>query len=343
MRFQNTLGLLALLSSRVAIASPSPSPPLLQQQQQKPLRPTSDGDDENDTPLPLLIWHGLGDSFSAPGIRSVGELAEEVNPGTLVYYVRIGEDANSDRSATWFGNVTQQMEKVCEEINAHPILSTAPALDALGFSQGGQFLRGLGQMCEGVQLRSLLTFGSQHNGITEFKACGGTDWLCKSAMALLHGSTWSSWVQGRLVPAQYFRDPATEETYENYLEYSNFLADINNEREEKNAEYKKKIGGMSNFVMYMFEEDTVAIPKETSWFEEVNGTESVPLRARKLYTEDWLGLRELDRKGGVKFRKAKGDHMQLDDELLREAFGEFFGPMGKKFAVEDGEETIDEL
>jgi palmitoyl-protein thioesterase len=79
--------------------------------------------------------------------------------------------------------------------------------------------------------------------------------------------------------------------------------------------------------MYMFEDDTTVIPKETSWFEEVNGTESTPLRARKMYSEDWLGLRALDRKGGLKFRITPGDHMQLEEILLGEAFAEFYGPL----------------
>ena len=42
-------------------------------------------------------------------------------------------------------------------------------------------------------------------------------------------------VQGHVVPAQYFRDM---NELEPYLEHSNFLADINNEREQKRGEYR---------------------------------------------------------------------------------------------------------
>jgi palmitoyl-protein thioesterase len=84
----------------------------------------------------------------------------------------------------------------------------------------------------------------------------------------------------------------------------------------------------------MFEDDTVVIPKETAWFEEVIGEERIPLRARKIYEEDWLGLRELDRKGGLKFRTAPGEHMRLSDKVLTESFKEFFGPWGKKYSKE---------
>lgn len=269
---------------------------------------------------------GLGDNYANPGLRQVAELAEEINPGTLVYTIRLDEDPSRDRSATFLGNVTEQLAQVCGALAAHPILSTAPAIDAVGFSQGGQFLRGYVERCNSPPVRSLVTFGSQHNGISSFRACSATDWVCRGSVALLRGRTWSAWAQSQVVPAQYFRDPAD---YDNYLEHSNFLADINNEREAKNETYRANVAALENLVLFLFEEDTTVIPKETAWFEEVNGTEITPLRARKLYSEDWIGLRELDRKGGLKFRSMPGDHMQLSEKVLNETFREYFGTLKK--------------
>ncbi|CAK7211897.1 hypothetical protein SEUCBS140593_001321 [Sporothrix eucalyptigena] len=288
-------------------------------------------DDDDDTPLPLVIWHGLGDNFANDGLREVGELAESVNPGTLVYYAKLGDSASSDRSATFVGNVNDQVDQVCADIAADPILSTAPAIDALGFSQGGQFLRAYVERCNNPPVRSLVTFGSQHNGISEFVECGSTDLVCRAAMAMLRGNTWSGFVQSRLVPAQYFRDPSTPEKYAQYLEHSNFLADINNERVLKNTSYKKNLAQLSNFAMYLFANDTTAIPKESAWFAEVNGTEVTPLRERALYKEDWLGLKAIDDKGGLHFRTVPGEHMRLRSDDLQQVFSEFYGPFNKKF------------
>jgi palmitoyl-protein thioesterase len=145
---------------------------------------------------------------------------------------------------------------------------------------------------------------------------------------------WSSTVQSRLVPAQYFRSPDYEE-YQKYLAYSNFLADINNERAVKNTTYAKHIASLSNFVMYLFSEDTTVVPKESSWFMEVNATTVTPLRERPIYTEDWIGLKRLDQKGGLRFEVSEGRHMELDEALLREAFGKYFGPKNRKFDRED--------
>lgn len=307
-------------------------------QRQRPLQNVDTHDEPDDTPLPVIIWHGLGDNFANEGIQSVGDLIEELHEGTLVYYVKLADDATGDQSATWWGNVTEQVDKVCAELAGHQILSTAPAVDAVGFSQGGQFLRAYVERCNFPPVRNLITFGSQHNGIVDYRTCGATDWLCKGAMALLHGNTFSQYVQSHLVPAQYFRDP---QQLDKYIEHSNFLADVNNERILKNETYAKNIANLDNFVMYMFEDDTVVVPKETAWFEEVNGTERIPLRARKMYEEDWLGLRELDRKGGLKFRTTPGEHMRLSDKVLTESFKEFFGPWGKKYSSEAA--TFNEL
>ena len=286
-------------------------------------------------PLPLIIWHGLGDRYDADGLQSTGELAEEVHPGTYVYYVRTDDDGSADRSNTFFGNVTTQLAEVCEAIHNEPGLvdpddRSKVRADALGFSQGGQFLRGLVETCEGLSVRSLVTFGSQHNGIAEFQECGTFDFLCKGATGLIKGNAWTDYVQGKVVPAQYYRtiNETTGLGSDEYLKHSNFLAKINNEREVKAKSYAKKIAALEYFVMYVFKEDVTVVPKETGWFAEVNATsgEVTPLRERKMYKEDWLGLKKLDKKGGLVFRNTTGKHMELSDKDLIDAFTSYFGP-----------------
>ncbi|KOS20470.1 Palmitoyl-protein thioesterase 1 [Escovopsis weberi] len=290
-------------------------------------------DDDDDTPLPIVLWHGLGDSFDSEGVRAVGELAEAIHPGTFFYPIALGADGNADRQASFFGNVTEQVSAVCAALAAHPILSTAPAIDAIGFSQGGQFLRGYVERCNRPPVRSLVTFGSQHTGIREFRACGVMDVMCRAAMALLRYNTWAAAVQGRLVPAQYFRDAGRD--YDAYLQHSNFLADINNERPAKHAAYAGNIRALANFVMFMFEEDGTVIPRESSLFAEAGEDgEVVPLRETRLYTEDWLGLRALDERGGLRFRMIEGEHMRIGNKVMEQTLRDFFGPLKRTFEPE---------
>ncbi|KAJ5588077.1 hypothetical protein N7537_010755 [Penicillium hordei] len=279
--------------------------------------------------LPLVIWHGLGDDFEREGLAEVAKLAESTNPGTYVHLIRLANDGSGDRSATFLGNVTEQIALVCEQLAADPILSTAPAINALGFSQGGQFLRGYIERCNSPPVHNLVTFGSQHNGISAFESCAWDNWFCKGAEQLLRSGRWTSFAQSRVVPAQYFRDP---EELESYLEHSNFLADINNERAVKNEKYKKNLASLNRFAMFMFEEDTVAVPKESALFSEVNVTsgEVTPLHERPIYKEDWLGLKQLDEQGKLDFNTAPGQHMHLSQKTLSKAFSQYFAPLEKE-------------
>lgn len=313
-----------------------------------PSRPLPASDEENDSPLPVVIWHGLGDSADAEGLKQIAELLDDLHPGTYTHIISLGKTAGSaDRSASFFGNVTEQIDQVCHQLAADNILATAPAIDAIGFSQGGQFLRGYIERCGhwAPKVRSLITFGSQHNGIAEFQKCkSATDWVCQGANALLKGSTvWSNFVQSRLVPAQYYRDT---NDFESYLEYSNFLADVNNERKVKNETYAENLAKIEKLVLVVFKGDMTVIPKESGWFTEVetlkDGDKALRnvtrLRDREIYKEDWIGLKALDKKGGLVFEEVDGEHMQLKDKDLKRLFGKYFGREKKKFdyAAEEG-------
>lgn len=176
-------------------------------------------------------------------------------------------------------------------------------------------------------IHNLVTFGSQHNGIIAFQQCQSLfDLVCRSAEAILRSGRWSRFAQSKFVPAQYFRDP---EELESYLQNSNFLADINNERPVKNAQYKKNLERLNHFAMIMFEDDTVAVPKESAFFADVykSAKKVVPLRERDIYKEDWIGLKALDKKGGLSFEVVPGEHMQLTEEVLREKFEKYFAPV----------------
>lgn len=292
--------------------------------------PIKSFDETDETPLPLIIWHGLGDNFANPGLNSVADLATETVEGLFTYIIRLADNPNEDSKQTFLGDVNEQVDRVCADLAAHPILSTAPAVDAIGFSQGGQFLRAYVQRCNFPKVRNLITFGSQHNGIVNFQNCGTYDFVCKGAQLLLKFGTWTETVQKQLVPAQYFRDPAAQE-YENYLLHSNFLADINNERELKNETYKENLASLETFVMYMFDQDTTVIPKETSWFAEVVEGEMIPLENRTIYTEDWIGLKKLGEENRLVYDTIEGEHMAMTDKVLEYTFRTYLGPEGKKF------------
>ena len=58
-----------------------------------------------------------------------------------------------------------------------------------------------------------------------------------------------------------------------------------------------------------------------------NKTEIVPLYEQSLYREDWIGLKALDDKGGLRLERCPGEHMDLGgqggcaDLLIRKWIG----------------------
>jgi len=52
--------------------------------------------EQDDTPLPVVIWHGLGDNFQNDGLKEVASLIEEVHEGTLTYIIHLAEDGSGE-------------------------------------------------------------------------------------------------------------------------------------------------------------------------------------------------------------------------------------------------------
>ena len=52
---------------------------------------------------PLVLWHGLGDSYSSPGMLQFAAEIQEVHPGIFVHSVYIDPDNSKDRQAGFVG------------------------------------------------------------------------------------------------------------------------------------------------------------------------------------------------------------------------------------------------
>lgn len=271
---------------------------------------------------PVVIWHGLGDSYDSPGMVRVEEIIQDMYPGIYTHNVYLDESGSTDQRKSFFGNINDELEFVCKQLADIPELEGG--FDALGFSQGGLFLRAYAERCNVPQLRQLISFGSPHNGIADLPTCGLRDFLCRRRNAILKTQVWSSYAQHNVISAQYYRDP---EKLDDYLEYSNFLADINNEREDKNQTYAENLKTLERLVMISFSEDETVVPKESAWFQEVNVTSGkvTPLEYRDLYKEDWLGLKQLGASEKIEYLRIKGVHMEVSDDDIKSIAEKYLG------------------
>ena len=162
-------------------------------------------------------------------------------------------------------------------------------------------------------------------GVADIPNCMGTNTtLCTLMTELLGIGAYAPGVRDISVQAQYFKDPFKQETY---LKDNIFLPDVNNEGAQKNHQYKANMLKLEKFVMTMFTEDTMVVPKESAHFRffpwgSNQRSEILAFNETEIYKQDWIGLQQLDKEGKIDFLECQGNHLQftlpwLDTEIIK--------------------------
>lgn len=272
---------------------------------------------------PLVIWHGLGDNYNSSAMVDVVSIFNQRYPDMFIYPIFLDTKPSKDQEKTLFGDANKEVEYVCEQLSSIPELKQG--FDAIGFSQGGLFMRALIQRCSSVSVHNLITFGSPHMGVLELPMCKPHDWLCKKKNEVLKKQVWHDNIQKSIIPAQYFRDPYE---YDNYVFHSNFLADVNNELvQEFNPSYGEKLNKLSKFVMVVFTKDTTVVPKESASFNDWDTIfdRTIPFDKTSLYENNLLGLKTMNEDGKLAFLEIEEDHMVISDAFLADIAENYIG------------------
>jgi len=282
--------------------------------------------ESGDGPVPVVLWHGMGDS--AAGMKGIESILKDNIDGVYVHRIMIGGNIVVDTESGFFRDTNRQIREVCEMMASDPELQGG--YNAIGFSQGGQFLRAVAQRCPSPPMKNLITFGAQHQGVFGFPNCPGEmNVFCDIVRDLLNYGAYVDFVQDFLVQAQYWHDPLHFDTY---VEKSQFLADINNEKPVKNETYSTNFASLENFVMVKHTEDTMVEPLESEHFEFYAPGQSdviLPLRESPIYVEDRIGLKSLDEAGKLHFFSVQGDHLQFTQQFfIDEIINVFLGGNG---------------
>ncbi|CAG7734170.1 unnamed protein product [Allacma fusca] len=255
--------------------------------------------------VPIVYWHGMGDN--AVHVKSALNFITRELPGVYVVSLQIGPSIAKDTEYSYFYDINKQVALVCEAIKNDTHLQAG--YNAIGLSQGGQFLRAVAQRCPDPPMKNLISLGGQHQGVFGIPRCSAPDhsW-CEIIDKLLTNFAYEGWVQSSLVQAAYWHDPFKNDVY---IENSIFLADINNER-TLNQTYKENLLRLENLVLVLFENETVVQPKESEWFgfyEPGQDKKMVPLQESTLYKEDRIGLRQLNESGRLHLLSSEGNHL----------------------------------
>jgi len=267
-------------------------------------------------PIPIVMWHGMGDCCCNPlSMGSVQKYLEERIPGVHVHSLMLGDNVVQDTENGFFLNINTQIEMACQKIQADEKLKNG--FHAVGFSQGGLFIRGLAQRCPSPKIHNLISIGGPQQGVYGVPECLGENHvLCDYMRRLLNYGAYIGWIQNILVQAQYWHDPLAEEEYQ---AKSLFLADINNAGHSKNSSYADNLSSVDNLVLIQFTKDNIVDPRGSewfSWFSEEDHQTMLPVQKTDLYKEDWIGLKSLDEAGKLHFMSVEADHLQLNKEEL---------------------------
>ncbi|KAH9618400.1 hypothetical protein KSS87_010579 [Heliosperma pusillum] len=287
-------------------------------------------------------WLGIGDKCTHRGMKQFTKHLSEWSgsDGYCVYVISSSLFFPLPTSAqleigdgvwdSWFMPLEDQSQIVCDKVKGMKELSQG--YNIVGLSQGNLIGRAVIEFCEGgplvfilfryifqclKQVKNFISLGGPHAGIASVPLCG-SGIFCKLADTLIQSEVYSDYIQAHLAPSGYLKIPSN---MDGYLDKCRFLPKLNNEVPgERNSTYKKRFSSLENLVLIMFEDDTVLVPKETSWFGYYPDGEFSPVllpNETKLYIEDWIGLKTLDDAGKVKFVSVAGNHLGISDKDMK--------------------------
>ncbi|KAL9228827.1 hypothetical protein vseg_004365 [Gypsophila vaccaria] len=258
--------------------------------------------------LPFVVFHGIGETCA--DVEEFIQILEK-DSGNKGQCIVLGETVQDSA----FIPIMDQVTKACQKVKELDELKNGYNL--IGLSQGGLVSRGMVEFCDDAPpVKNFISIGSPQAGIGGAPNCSSNA-ICAILDDLLNLlPVYSAYIQSFAAPSNYMKIPTKINAY---LRGCKFLPYANNEKpDSRNDTYKERFASLQNLVLVMFEEDTMIIPRESSWFgfyPDGSYDMVLPFNETTLYKEDLIGLKTLHEAGKVTFKKAPGGHLNLSDDL----------------------------
>jgi palmitoyl-protein thioesterase len=250
--------------------------------------------------MPVVFLHGMGDSGKNPGMKSLCQTAATKYPGLYSVCSTVADGVSSITTV-----LDKQIDEFTASVRADPKL--ANGFTAVGLSQGNLVLRGYIQRVNKPPVHKFVSICGPHNGV-------GTcpdNLLYKMVCPLWHLDAYNA----PIAFSDYWKDVTDEAKY---LSKSRWLADMNNERDAKNATYKANLMSLKQLVLVEALNDTMVVPHASEtfgfWAWGQKGTVQ-PLEQTDGYQGDFLGLKSMAASKQLQRLSYVCDHLRFSKEF----------------------------
>jgi len=265
---------------------------------------------------PVVFMHGMGDSGSNPGMKSICESVTSKFPGTYSVCLNVSNGASGITTV-----LDKQLEEFVQAVRGD--LKLVNGFNAVGLSQGNLLIRAYIERYNSPKVLTYVSMCGPHGGIQ----------TCPGIYKLVCG-LWKHNVYGHPIAfSDYWKDPTDKATY---LEKNRFLPDINNEKDTKNATYKANMEGLTKYVLVEAMDDTMVLPhvsEQHGFYAWGSTAQTQQLEETDGYKGDWLGLQTLDKAGKLKKLSYKGNHLRWSKSFWEDTILPFLGPQGEDTLV----------
>jgi len=274
---------------------------------------------------PVVLMHGLlADSGVMDDAKS---WIEQDFPGIYVKNMDIGDG----RLDSMFMQMNKQVENFAFQVQTDPKLKYG--FNLIGHSQGGLIARAYIERYNNPKVHNFISWAGPHGGqygvpeVNTWCSDSTCPWLADLMSLISEGAWTETWMQDNFSFSTYWKDPFE---YGEYLNVSSFLADINNEKPQKNSTYKQNIMSLNTILLvYSTAEDTV-IPSTSptfAFYKIGQDTEVIPLQNTDQYIQDWLGLQTLDKNKKLLIQSVPCGHHDIPHALCKPYYVNYTQPL----------------
>jgi len=251
---------------------------------------------------PSVIVHGMGDSGTNAGMKSICATVPKKYPGAFVLC-----STTADGAASISTTMPEQVKQFTAEVRSHPEL--ANGFNAVGLSQGNFLIEAYVALVNDPPVYNFVSICGPLQGEATCPKNIAFDLICPIWKLDQYGA--------KLAFSGYWK--GTKDKNE-YLAKSPLLADVLNERDTKNATVAAHFKSLNSLVLIEATQDTMIEPKESEqfgmwqWGTSGSSAPIVAMRDSEGYKGDWIGLQTLDKAGKIFNSSFVGEHIRFTSE-----------------------------